>query len=72
MPLSLSSFTAASAILVLLYFIFGFTLFAFLNAAAGALVDKMEDLGAAMMPVTMTSMVSFYIGYFVAIIDPVA
>lgn len=70
MPLSLSSFTAASAILVLLYFIFGFTLFAFLNAAAGALVDKMEDLGAAMMPVTMTSMVSFYIGYFVAIIDP--
>jgi len=70
MPLSLSSFTFASAVFVLLYFIFGFSLFAFLNAAVGALVDKMEDLGAAMMPVTIMSMASFYVGYFVAVMDP--
>ena len=34
------------------------------------MVDKMEDLGAAMMPVTIMSMASFYVGYFVAVMDP--
>ncbi|MBN1892719.1 MAG: ABC transporter permease, partial [Clostridiales bacterium] len=69
MPLSLSTFTFSSAILVLTYFILGFALYAVMNAVCGALVDKIEDLNSAMMPVMFISMISFYVGYFTAISD---
>ena len=67
MPLSLSAFTVSSGILVLLYFILGYSLYAMMNAVCGALVDKIEDLNSAMMPVMLISMFSFYVGYFTAI-----
>ncbi|NLW88721.1 MAG: ABC transporter permease [Clostridiaceae bacterium] len=67
MPLSLSAFTFSSAVLVLLYFVLGYSLYAVMNAVCGALVDKIEDLSSAMMPVMFITMVSFYVGYFTAI-----
>lgn len=70
MPLSLSAFTLSSGLLVLIYFILGYSLYAVMNAVCGALVDKIEDLNSAMMPVMFISMISFYVGYFTAIFDP--
>jgi len=69
MPLSLSAFTLSSGILVLIYFIFGYSLYALMNAVCGAVVDKIEDLNSAMMPVMFISMASFYVGYFTALTD---
>lgn len=69
MPLSLSAFTLSSGILVLLYFVFGYSLYALMNAVCGAVVDKIEDLNSAMMPVMFISMASFYVGYFTALTD---
>lgn len=67
MPLSLAAFTPASAILMLVYFILGYALYAMLNAVCGAMVSKIEDLNSAMMPVMLIEMLCFYVAYFTAI-----
>ena len=69
MPLSLSAFTLQSGLLILLYFILGYSLYALMNAVCGALVNKIEDLNSAMLPVMFTSMISFYAGYIAALTD---
>lgn len=60
MPLALTAFTPVSALLVLLYFLLGYALYAMLNSVCGATVSRTEDLNAAMMPTILISMVSFY------------
>jgi ABC-2 type transport system permease protein len=50
--------------MIITYFILGYSLFAMLNAAAGATVSKAEDINSAIMPVSMILMVSFYFAYF--------
>ena len=65
--LSLEAFTPKSAIFILIFFMLGYMLYAFMNAVSGAAVDKIEDLNAAMMPVMIISMGSFYLSYFTAI-----
>ena len=67
MPLSLSSFTLTRAIVVIAYFILGYALYAVMNAVCGAAVSKIEDINSAMMPVMITSLISFYVGYFTAL-----
>ncbi len=67
MPLSLSAFTVQSAVLVLIYFILGYALYALMNAVCGASVSKIEDLNSAMMPVMLVQMISFYVAYFTAL-----
>lgn len=67
MELSLSAFTVGSAILIVVYFILGYSLYSVMNAVCGASVSKIEDLQSAMMPVMLIALVSFYIGYFTAI-----
>lgn len=67
MPLSISAMTLPSALLIVLYFLLGYALYAVMNAACGAMVSKVEDLNSAMMPVTLIAMVSFYAGYICAI-----
>lgn len=69
MPLSLSAFTLQSGLLILLYFILGYSLYALMNAVCGAMVNKIEDLNSAMLPVMFTSMISFYVGYIAALTD---
>lgn len=63
MSIDLSSFTPMVIIMVFLYFILGYSLFAMLNAVAGSSVSKAEDVNSAIMPVSMISMISFYLAY---------
>ncbi len=65
--LSLAAFTPASALLILLFFVLGYILYAFMNAVSGASVDKIDDLNSAMMPVMIISMGAFYLSYFIAV-----
>ncbi|MBE6551007.1 MAG: ABC transporter permease [Ruminococcaceae bacterium] len=66
-PLSLASIPVSSLVLLIVYFLLGYTLYAFLNSVCGATVSKIEDLNSAMMPVMFIALISFYIGYFSAI-----
>ena len=63
MPLALSSFTFGSALLVLVYFLLGYALYAVMNSVCGATVSRAEDLNSAMMPVVLVSLISFYAAY---------
>ncbi|WP_138495035.1 ABC transporter permease [Paenibacillus pinistramenti] len=48
----------------LVFYILGYFLYATLFAAIGSLVSRTEELGQAIMPITLMLMVSFYIGIF--------
>lgn len=48
----------------LIYFFAGFFLFSVLYAALGSVVSRTEDLAQAVMPMTMFSLVGFYIAMF--------
>lgn len=61
--INLSTFSPLVIIMMLLYFIFGFALYAMLNAVCGATVSKSEDIQQAIMPLSMIAMVSFYFAY---------
>lgn len=67
MPLSFASFTVGRALVILAYFILGYALYAVMNAVCGASVSKIEDINSAMMPVMLLAMISFYVGYFSAV-----
>jgi ABC-2 type transport system permease protein len=60
----LSSITPALLLMLIVYFILGYFLYAMLNAVAGSTVSKAEDLHSAAMPVSFVSLMSFYLGYF--------
>lgn len=68
MPLALSAFTPASAVLILVYFLLGYALYAVLNSVCGATVSRTEDLNAAMMPTVFISLIAFYAAYMVMFI----
>lgn len=51
-------------IVAVLYFLLGFFLFATLYAALGSIVSRTEDLGSAIMPMTILSLAGFYIAIF--------
>lgn len=59
-----SSFTPFTILMVIVYFILGYSLFAMMNAVAGATVSKAEDVNSSIMPISMISMISFYFAYF--------
>ncbi len=67
-PITLDAFTLKSAVLIVVFFILGYALYAMLNAVCGASVSKIEDLNSAEMPVMMIALVSFYIAYFSMIV----
>ncbi|WP_018754810.1 ABC transporter permease [Paenibacillus terrigena] len=48
----------------LVFYILGYFLFAVLFAAVGSMVSRTEDLGQAIMPITLLSLASFYISMF--------
>jgi len=58
-----SSFTPFSVLMIFIYFILGYFLYALFNAVAGATVSKAEDLNSAMMPISLITVVSFYMAY---------
>ena len=62
--LDLSSFTPFSGVMIVFYFILGYSLFAMMNAVAGATVSKAEDVNSALTPISFISIAGFYMGYF--------
>lgn len=62
--LDLSSFTPFSVAMIVLYFILGYSLYAMMNAVAGATVSKAEDVNSSIMPISMIALAAFYLGYF--------
>lgn len=61
-----TNFSLSAVIVVLIYFVLGYTVFAFLNAVTGATVSKAEDIQSANMPISLIALVSFYLSYFTA------
>ncbi len=59
-------FSVPSVLICILYFILGYTVFAFLNAVTGATVSKAEDVQSANTPISLISLLSFYLAYFTA------
>lgn len=53
-----------SIFILLLYFILGYTIYAFLNAVTGATVSKSEDIQSANLPLSFITMISFYLSFF--------
>lgn len=51
-------------LICLVYFILGYTVYAFLSAVTGATVSKAEDIQSASMPISMIALISFYLAYF--------
>lgn len=66
-PIDFSSITPFTLLILLVYFVLGYSLYAVMNSVCGAAVSKVEDLNSAMMPVMFISLGSFYLGYFTAI-----
>ncbi len=64
LPFELPDLSVGKALLIVLYFILGYALFAMLNSVCGAMVSKMEDINSAMMPINLITVGSFYAGYF--------
>lgn len=68
MEISFSGITPSMMLIMVLYFILGYALYAVMNAVCGASVSKIEDLNTALMPVMLVCMASFYLGYFAALV----
>lgn len=63
MNFELSSFTPFSIIMIIVYFILGYSLYALMYAVVGATVSKAEDVNSAMMPMSFVSIIAFYFSY---------
>lgn len=62
--LSIADINSSVLLYGLLFYIFGYFLYAVLYAAIGSIVSRTEDLGQAIMPITTLGLASFYIGIF--------
>lgn len=56
--------TPKFAILTVIYFLLGYTLFAFLYALTGSTVSKPEDVQSANGPIAIVAIIGFYLAYF--------
>jgi len=63
MPLEFSGFTTFTFVLIIVYFILGYSLFALMNAVVGATVSKAEDVNSALLPMSLLSIFCFYFSY---------
>lgn len=59
-----STFTPFLAIITILYFIFGYAVYALLYALVGSTVSKPEDVQLANSPIAIISVIGFYLAYF--------
>lgn len=62
--INLSSINFAVWVIIILYFVLGYALFALIFALTGSLVQKPEDIQSANSPVSMLSVFAFYLAYF--------
>lgn len=59
-----SSVNIGTIIVILITFILGFLLYALIAGLAGASISKMEDLSAAIQPMSFVGVLGFYLAYF--------
>lgn len=62
--IDLSQVSADVLVYGFIFYVLGYFLYAVLFAAIGSIVSRTEDLGQAVMPITMLSLAAFYIGTF--------
>ena len=62
--INLDSITIGVWVIVFLYFVLGYALYALIFALTGSLVQKPEDIQSANSPVSMLSVFAFYLAYF--------
>ncbi len=62
--INLSDLTFTVVFIGILYFVLGYLLFSFLFALAGATVNRLEDVQLANTPISLISILGFYLGYF--------
>jgi ABC-2 type transport system permease protein len=60
----LDTIEPAMLVVSVVYFLIGFFLYAVLFAAVGSIVSRTEDLGQAVMPITILTLIGFYIAMF--------
>lgn len=63
----LSTFNAGSIVFMFVVFILGFLFYSTIAGLAGASISKMEDLSAAIQPMSLIGVLGFYLAYFPAI-----
>lgn len=64
MGIRLDSIEPKMIIFAVVFYLIGFFLYAMLFAAVGSIVSRTEDLGQAVMPITMITLAGFYIAIF--------
>jgi len=62
--INLSSLDPMLIVYAVIFYLTGYFLYATLYAAVGSIVSRTEDLGQAVMPLTMLSLAAFYVGIF--------
>jgi ABC-2 type transport system permease protein len=68
--IGLPSVAGADLALAVVWFLLGFALYAFVFAAAAALVDKITEVTSAISPVTTTLLVAYLVSVLVVTNDP--
>lgn len=56
--------TVPDVLICVVYFILGYTVYAFLSAVTGATVSKVEDVQSASTPISLVALISFFLAYF--------
>lgn len=62
--IDLSKITPILAIITIIYFILGYTVYSLLYALTGSTVSKPEDINSANGPVAILAVIGFYLAYF--------
>lgn len=62
--IDVSKLTPQFIIMTIVYFLLGYTLFAFLYALTGSTVSKPEDVQSANSPIAFLAVIGFYLAYF--------
>ncbi len=66
----LPSTTPAAILLLVVWFILGYTLYSTVLGFLGALASRMEEASNASTPVTMVAMISYFVAIFAVVDDP--
>lgn len=62
--IDVSKITPTLAIITIVYFILGYTLYSLLYALTGSTVSKPEDINSSNTPVAILAVIGFYLAYF--------
>ena len=58
-----SILTPYTTIMIFVYFLLGYSVYAMINAVAGATVSKAEDINSALIPISIITLLMYYISF---------